>query len=123
MNKSASRMTFGVTCVVESIVTTHLRNPLEGNASGLNRCTALGQSCTCSAFCDISVVSNQRRQVSYCPVSMTRLHCMRECHTWAANSAKLPPLLLIEEGICRDDIIISLFALRLRGSPSGGAKV
>lgn len=56
-------MTFCVTCVVERIVTTHFRNPLEGTASSLSRFTGDDDGDNFSAFCRVSVDSNQKKHV------------------------------------------------------------
>lgn len=58
-------MTFCVTCVVERIVTTHFRKPLEGCASSLSRFTGEDDGDKFSAFFNVSVDSNQNKQVIY----------------------------------------------------------
>lgn len=63
MNKSASRMTFGVTWVVERIVATHFLNPVDGIASGVSAATARGIDLDPSICCRRLEFSNQKRQV------------------------------------------------------------
>lgn len=70
MNKSARRITFCVTCVVDKIVTTHFRNASVGMASGASRSTRDEFGAQFSAFRRVSVVSNQKRQVNWCEVSI-----------------------------------------------------
>jgi len=108
-NNRASRITFCETCVVVSVVTTHFRNPVVGRASVLSRGTTEAGP-TFSASLRVSVDSNQNKQVIYMPLicnSPRRYYPL----TWAANSARLPPALLIVLGICRFDIIWSLLVL------------
>jgi hypothetical protein len=56
-------MTFCVTCVVESMVTTHFLKPLEGIASSRSRLTGDEEDDRFSAWFNVSVVSNQKRHV------------------------------------------------------------
>ncbi len=56
-------MTLSVTCVVESIVTTHFLNPLEGSASLSSRLIGDEEGAIPSAFRRVSVDSNQNKQV------------------------------------------------------------
>ena len=58
-------MTFCVTWVVDRIVTTHFRKPLEGRASSRSRFTGEDDGENCSAFFSVSVDSNQNKQVIY----------------------------------------------------------
>ena len=58
-------MTFCVTWVVDSIVTTHFRNPLEGRASSRSRFIGDEAGDNFSAFSRVSVDSNQNKQVIY----------------------------------------------------------
>ena len=69
MNNNANRMTFWVTCVVESIVTTHFRNPLEVRASSRSRLMGDDAFDKVSALRSVSVDSNQNKHVIYFPVS------------------------------------------------------
>jgi hypothetical protein len=62
MKSNASKMTFCVTCVVDKIVTTHFRNPLEGRASSRSRFTGADGD-NSSAWVRVSVDSNQNKQV------------------------------------------------------------
>lgn len=66
-------MTFGVTCVVDSIVRTHFRNVAVGMASGAILSTGEELGVQFSAFRSVSVVSNQNRQVNYNAISMSVL--------------------------------------------------
>lgn len=63
MNRSAKIMTLSVTCVVESIITTHFRNPVEGIASSRSRLTGEEDLDVRSAFSSVAVDSNQNKQV------------------------------------------------------------
>lgn len=56
-------MTFCVTCVVESIVTTHFLKPVVGIASGRRRLTGEYADDRFSAVFKVSVGSNQNKQV------------------------------------------------------------
>jgi len=56
-------MTFCVTCVVESIVVTHFRNPVAGNASGTSRVDNTGEALESSIRERIVEDSNQNKQV------------------------------------------------------------
>lgn len=103
MNSKASRITFCVTWVVDRIVVTHFRKPVEGEASGTKAIRGRGENRGSSILESVGEDSNQKRQVIY--------HCTRsamgpEIQTWfaltcAANSVKLPLVELIVAGSCR----------------------
>src|SRR4051812_17822940 len=65
MNSNANNITFCVTCVVERMVTTHFLNPLEGTASSLSLFTGDEDGDNFSAFCNVSVGSNQNKHVIF----------------------------------------------------------
>jgi hypothetical protein len=70
MNNNASKITFWVTCVVESMVTTHFLNPLEGMASSRSRLMGENECDNDSALRSVSVDSNQNKQVIYFTISI-----------------------------------------------------
>lgn len=63
MKSSANMITFGVSCVVVRIVTTHFVNPDVGKASGRSRSTAFDTDHEFSALFKVSMDSNQNKQV------------------------------------------------------------
>lgn len=65
MKRSARRMTFWVTCVVERIVVTHFMKPVAGYASGMNRVEMNGERSAFSILDTVVEDSNQKRQVSW----------------------------------------------------------
>jgi hypothetical protein len=98
-------MTFLDTRVVVRMVVTHLRNPMEGAASGTRALSTKDTSGISSACRNVAADSNQNKQVicaksvSYFPDRITG-SCGR---TSAANSAMLPPLLFTDSGILKFD--------------------
>lgn len=84
MNINASRTTFLPTWVELIMVVTHFLNPIDGVASGTRPLSGNAVFDRVSAYSIVSDVSNQNKQV----IS-------------AANSAKLPLLLLTDSGICK----------------------
>ena len=63
MNIKASKMTFCVTCVVERMVVTHFRNPIEGFASDTRGVVGRGVILDSSTRWRVKLDSNQNRQV------------------------------------------------------------
>lgn len=58
-------MTFCVTCVVDKIVVTHFRKPVDGVASGtVDEICAIG-NCDSSIIVNVCADSNQNKQVTY----------------------------------------------------------
>ena len=65
MNIKASKMTLGVTCVMERIVVTHLRKPGVGMASAISGEIGLGAEPFASSTAEsVTDASNQKRHVS-----------------------------------------------------------
>ena len=97
-------MTFLDTRVVVRMVVTHLRNPMEGVASGTRPLSTKDTSGISSACRNVAADSNQNKQV-ICAESVSILrHDYRSCgRTSAANSAMLPPLLFTDSGILKFD--------------------
>ena len=105
----ASTITFCVTCVVDKIVVTHFRKPVVGAASGRRGVSGVvvvaSPSSTRRSKTDDS---NQKRQVA-CQVAGAQESAPSPRTadgtlklTRAANSARLPLLLLMVPGICND---------------------
>lgn len=65
MKSRARIMTLSVTCVVDKIVTTHFRNPIEGMASSRSLFTGDDRFVKPPALCKVSMLSNQNKQVIY----------------------------------------------------------
>lgn len=58
-------MTFCATCVVESIVATHFRNPVVGVASGTSGLEGREGECDFTTSSSVDEFSNQKRHVIY----------------------------------------------------------
>ena len=65
MNIKASKMTFCVTCVVDRIVVTHLRNPMLGIASDMSGVVGIGVVLDSSTRWRMMDDSNKKRHVIY----------------------------------------------------------
>lgn len=73
MNIKASKMTFCVTCVVDKIVVTHLRNPMVGIASDIRGVVGIGVMVDSSTRWRMIDDSNQKRHVIYQLVQVLRI--------------------------------------------------
>lgn len=123
MNNSASRITFCVTCVVERMVTTHFLKPEEGKASALSRFTGEDVNDKFSALLRVSIDSNQNKHVILTLLVTRYLRVwFGVVITWAANSPRLPPPILIDGGIWRPGEIASLTEPFLLGAESAVAR-
>lgn len=96
-------MTFLDTKVVVRMVVTHLRNPIEGVASGTRPLSTKDTSGISSASRNVAADSNQNKQVIYDSVSILPTQYGSCERTSAANSAMLPPLLFTDSGILKFD--------------------
>lgn len=116
MNRRARRITFLETKVVVRMVVTHLRNPIEGVASGTRPRSTKDTSGISSARRNVAADSNQNRQVIWVEMSVTVKNRRAYKPTSAANSAMLPPLLFTDSGILKLEAI-TLLELFLASNP------
>jgi hypothetical protein len=111
-------MTFLETKVVVRMVATHLRNPIEGVASGTRPLSTKDTSGISSARRNVAADSNQNKQVIWVEMSVSNLQNNPAAYqrTSAANSAMLPPLLFTDSGILKLEAI-TLLELFLVSNP------